>query len=805
MNIIISLEYFTTTGRQLHINIGATADSYPMHQCGDGRWCYEFKHLSGITELRYSFAVTDIYGVTVRTDALPLHNISLPSGVTEMEVYDAWHEPTEAKALLASAFADNIFARKSPRNILSDPAGDYVEFQVEASWIRPNQSIYLCGGFAAAGDWNVDEALPLSDQDFPIWKVRIPRNEIKDRVEYKFIVKDSNGQVMWEPGENRHLYIRRAATTVIAGAVLRNDRPLPKIAGMVIPVFSLRSTNSWGIGDFEDLKLMIDWAAKTGQKIVQILPINDTTISGKWTDSYPYNSISTFALHPIYLRVDKVGSPNDSGYCQRAESKRQQLNNLKQLDYESVFALKMNFLRKLFNDTGEATLSTEEYRQFEKQNHDWLDAYKAFCVLRDINGTADISTWEGFESGSKETIIRVIAQHLSEANFYGFLQYHLHRQLKETVRFAREKGVALKGDIPIGISRNSVDAWCSPQLFNLEMCAGAPPDDFAIDGQNWGFPTYNWDEMAKDGYAWWKARFKKMSEYFDAYRIDHILGFFRIWQIPRNKKSGLFGYFYPALPMSAEEMSDRYDFKFEQSMLEPSDKKHPTDVLFIEDEENTGRYHPRINGYSTSHFDKLNDKDKESYKKLHNDYFYVIHNDYWKKEAMLKLPPLLHSTKMLPCGEDLGMIPACVAPVMKDLGILSLEVQRMPKEFGIAVGDPAKYSYQSVATTSTHDMPVLRQWLISNGETGTANECESIVRQHLESPAIMAILPLQDWLSIDEHLRPENPEEEQINKPECPNHYWRYRMPMTIEQLSNNTTFAKRLKKLIVESGRGDS
>ena len=448
--------------------------------------------------------------------------------------------------------------------------------------------------------------------------------------------------------------------------------------------------------------------------------------------------------------------------------------------------------------------------------------------------------------------------------------------------YAHSKGVAIKGDIPIGISRTSVDAWISPRLFNMDCQAGAPPDDFSVLGQNWGFPTYNWEEMNKDGFAWWKARFRKMSEYFDAYRIDHVLGFFRIWQIPMDAVHGLLGLFNPALPYTPDELRYNYDFWIDVDLqttpyimdyflmdffgeyteevrntflysvsygryklkpefdtqrkvvdyfatLEKSEKNQRIcdgllglidDVLFVEDPIEKGKYHPRISAQFTYIYRSLNEYERWCYDRLYNDFFYHRHNDFWYGKAMWKLPPLIEATDMLVCAEDLGMIPDCVPAVMSALQISSLEIQRMPKDPKAEFGNTYTYPYLSVCTTSTHDMGGIRQWweedrektqhffnnmLHEGGEAPFYAEpwvCDKIITLHLNSPAMLAIIPLQDFLSIDGNIRRENPLEEQINVPANPRHYWRYRMHLTMEQLMASDEYNTLLRNKIANSGR---
>ena len=580
------------------------------------------------------------------------------------------------------------------------------------------------------------------------------------------------------------------------------DRAGFRGAGTAIPVFSLRSEDDFGIGEFLDLRKMVDWASSTDQSILQLLPINDTTMTHTWQDSYPYNANSTFALHPQFINLQAAGVRMTPAL----KKLQKELNDLPKVDYERVNAEKTRILRKLFAKVGADTLSSAEYRDFVRNNGIWLMPYAVFCALRDEKGTACFAEWGSYAKYSTRKANEYYASHKDEVDFHCFVQYHLDRQLREVRDYAHSKGVSFKGDLPIGISRTSVDAWCFPRLFNMDSQAGAPPDAFAADGQNWGFPTYNWEEMSKDGYAWWKARLGKMAEYFDAFRIDHILGFFRIWEIPVPEKSGLLGHFSPALPYASDEILA---------------KGLPTEGLFVEDPHRAGYWHPRISAKDTDAYSALQDSQKSTFDALYEDFFYHRHNDFWGRQALRKLPELLGSTGMLACGEDLGMIPACVPQVMDSQKILSLEIQRMPKGFGETFGRVQDYPYMCVCTTSTHDMSPLRAWweeedrslvqryyndvLGRKGEAPqkcSADIARQVVSMHLFSPAMLVILPLQDYLAMDETLRYDKPSEERINVPAINRYYWRYRMHLTLEQLCSEDGFNSLVSSMVKESGR---
>lgn len=808
------------------------------------------------------------------------------AGVSLYNIFDSWiGEPAE-KPYYSTAFVDGILSRKEKEMPLYTSPGT-INFRIEAPMVAPDEVLAVSGEGAALGDWNPANAIRMNDARYPLWECNVPLQGVHMPFEYKFlIVNKETGEVrVWEETDNRLFNIAPQSpgeVIVVDGLRFANPRHNWRGAGTAIPVFSIRTEEDFGVGDFEDIKKMVDWCRTTGQNMLQVLPINDTMKTGTWVDSYPYSANSTFALHPMYLRLEKVGEPVSEERRAYYESKRLELNALDQIDYEAVNAVKQEYLREVYTRDGAKTEKSADYKKFLERNQSWLEPYAVWCTLRDEYSTPDNNCWGEMGVYDSAKVLKYAKAHKEEVRYHYFLQYHLDKQLREVRDYAHANGVVLKGDIPIGIGRFSVDAWQHTRLFNMNSQAGAPPDDFSVLGQNWGFPTYNWEEMAKDGFAWWKARFRKMAEYFDAYRIDHILGFFRIWQIPMDALHGLLGYFNPAMPYSPEELRNSYDFWIDVDLQtkplilewmltdffgeytdevkgmflehisngryrlkefvdtqrkvaeyfadkEKNEKNQRIenallglidDVLFIEDPMQKGHYHPRISAQYTYQFRNLTDYEKWCFNRLYNDFFYHRHNDFWYGKAMWKLPPLLDSNGMLTCGEDLGMIPDCVPEVMHRLQILSLEIQRMPKDPTTEFGDTWHYPYQSVCTTSTHDMAGIRAWWESDPaqsqryfnhvlhEQGAAPYfaepwvCTRIVDLQLKSPSMLCILPLQDWLSTDGGLRRENPADEQINEPANPTHYWRYRMHLTMEKLLGCNEFNGNIANLIKGSGR---
>ena len=799
MKLNINVEYRTVWGENLVLCIAGKR--FPLSYVGDGQWYGEIDRVSARKPLEYSYELERDSQV-VRKEWKG-HTIVFPEGVRAkvVTIHDRWNDRPADAPLYSTAFTKAIFSRHLAASV-SRPSKANVIFQINVADVRPGEVLALAGSGKDLGDWT--RVVPFDDSKFPLWTLEM---NVTEPFAYKIIVADKEtlAPVAWEEGENRWFgNLPQNDELVVEASAYASFNSKPwKGAGTAIPVFSIRTEDDFGVGEFYDLRKMVDWAASTGQVMIQLLPINDTTMFGTWEDSYPYNPNSTFALHPQYLHLPAAGVEVDEEY----KSLQQELNALAEFDYEKVNHTKIALLRKAFVKTFKKLSVPQDYNDFIDKNTSWLLPYAAFCVLRDINGTPDFSKWKGYSKYSKKKIATFCAGHKADVDFWCFVQYHLDKQLSEVCAYAHSKGVVFKGDLPIGISRTSVDAWLHPELFHMDSQAGAPPDAFSADGQNWGFPTYDWEKMAEDDYAWWKARLTKMSEYFDAFRIDHILGFFRIWEIPLKYWSGLEGYFNPALPYPAAEL--------EAMGFDVSDNE-----LFIEDPRKEGCYHLKIGARDRESYESMDDAARSTFDSLYEEFFYHRNNEFWKGEAMRKLPALLDSTGMLACGEDLGMIPATVPQVMSDLRILSLEIQRMPKGYGQMFADPAWYPYLSVCTTSTHDMNPLRAWweedacvaesfyhnvLGCQGEVPSTCEpsiCQWILQQHLASPAMLTVLPLQDWLSMDGSLRRNNPHEERINIPANPRHYWRYRMHLTVEKLAAAGDFNEKLAEMIGLSGR---
>ena len=891
MKLTFRIEYRTAWGESIGVMLEGKENAPIMLGTNDGIF---WEGYIEDTDAAAGVPITYRYGVFLdgqcsRRESGTMAHIFCPGKKRNCHyiLNDAWKDLPEASYLYSSAFSGNYELKQAPQSQATGN-GDITFRALCPCLHHRKQVLAICGNHEKLGNWNASRAIVMEEIQANEWITTLPAEGLQFPLEFKFIaVNAENGEVEeWETGNNHQLYLndlRKGEIFYTKETEVQFASMDRKIAGTAIPVFSLRSEGSYGVGDFGDLKKFIDWAEQTHQKAVQILPINDTTITGTWVDSYPYNSISIYAFHPMYIDLRQLGKLKDKEAAAAYEEKRLELNALPQIDYEGVNNAKREYIRLMFQQTGKKVLASAAFKKFFKENEHWLLPYAAFSHLRDQYGTPDFSQWPEHQTYDAKTIAAMCdpeSECYENIAYYYYIQYNLHIQLLEAGSYARQKGIILKGDIPIGISRNSVEAWIEPYYFNMNGQAGAPPDAFSANGQNWGFPTYNWDVMEQDNYLWWQRRFRKMAEYFTAYRIDHILGFFRIWEIPSHSVHGLLGQFVPALPMGVEEIQN-FGLNFQKDfMTKPfinedilsrlfgekagfvketflqhshddiwemrpefdtqrkveawfTDKKDEesveirekiytliSNVLFVPDRKNPSTYHPRITVQNDFIFERLNDQEKDAFNRLYNHYYYQRHNQFWYNEAMKKLPMLTQCTSMLVCGEDLGMVPDCVPWVMEQLQILSLEIQRMPKNPQHEFGHLWEYPRRSVCTISTHDMATLRGWweedmeltsryynhVLGNwGEvpaTAPAEICEEIVRQHLYSPSLLAILAFQDWLSMDADIRYPDANAERINVPANPRHYWRYRMHLTIEELMKSKNFNEKLTSMINETGR---
>jgi 4-alpha-glucanotransferase len=905
MKLVFKIEYFTEFGQNLHLSgnipeLGSWDEGQApsMHFVDNGKWELEiFLDSEKIDCLEYRYLIKDQRNNTAKAEWGSNRIFKFAHNRFFSYIFnDSWRSNTNPEnPLYSSAFTGNLWRRKSSKHVSSPKHINHV-FQLIAPRIDSDHVFCLIGDDKNLGSWNPEKAVKLDDSRYPFWRTEVFIEDHSRPLNYKYGIysKKEKKFIGYEEGPNRVLDQK---LSVIDNALLiKTDinynypTGLWKGAGVAIPVFSLRTQNSFGVGEFMDLKVLVDWSVKTGLKLVQILPINDTIANHTWKDSYPYAAISVFALHPVYLNLLEMGKLSDKKLMETYVRKGSKLNKNDTVDYVSVMKLKSRYFKQLYDQDKKKFLNDKRYKKFFKENKDWLIPYAAFSCLRDRYGTPDFTKWEAYSDYDEKEIQKLVKPSNPDYDDFAvhyFIQFHLHLQLSKVVEYARSKGVILKGDLPIGIYRDSVDAWVEPKLYHMNKQAGAPPDAYSITGQNWRFPTYNWEEMANDNYAWWRRRLSQMAKYFDAYRIDHILGFFRIWEIPYDSIEGLMGVFNPAIPIYKDEIERRgihfdYDrfckpvirdyildelfgelkeevisnflddtgnnnFQLKESFntqrkvedyfainkLNDEEKAIRIqfglytligNILFMEEPGSNGTaFHPKIAYHSTYSYKEMDDHTKKVLNDVYTHYFYHRQENFWREQAMVKLPAINRASDMLICGEDLGMVPDCVPGVMHELGILRLYIQRMPKETDSEFGHPAYAPYLSVASPSCHDMSTVRGWWEEDkertqrfynqimGYDGSApSVCEEwiseeVLQQHLFSSAMWAIFPIQDLVAIDKKLKRKDPKVERINDPSNPDNLWRYRFHINLEDLVKAKEFNKKLLKMIQNADRASN
>ena len=862
MKLKFNIHYRTSWGESLHVGITYHSQDGTVRQQNlpmlteDGElWTLETAALVSrqhpLSHIVYRYQVENAEGQVLRREWNMIPRI-YPFDASQDYIFpDEWRDRPLPLHLYSAAYLTTV---KAPRDeqVKALPLPLFrrtIVFRVSAPQLKQGQCMAVCGSHPAIGSWNPSRYLKMEYAGQGEWMLSVNALGWVLPVEYKYVVTDAvtHELLSWEEGDNRVINqeIIDGQVLLLHGGHLRLREETWRAAGVVVPVFSLRSEHSYGVGDFGDLKRMVDWAVATGMKFIQTLPVNDTTTDGHWHDSYPYNIVSVMALHPHYVDLESAGTLRSKAQMTQFQRRRQELNALSYSDYEAVDRVKNEYLQMLFDEQGKSLMATKEYKAFVSANNDWLQPYAAFRQ--------------------------------QDFDFVSFVQYLLHTQLKSAADYARSHGVVLKGDLPIGVNRDSVETRQHPDLFCLDSQAGAPPDAFSQQGQNWGFPTYRWsDELV----AWFQRRMRHLSQYFDAIRIDHVLGFFRIWEIPVGAIDGILGHFSPALPLTVSEIeyfglpfrkdlftkpfiNDRlvdrlfglhaqyvrdnflvrkayglYDLqddystqlKVAQAFAERRDESSLwirdglmqliTDVLFVEDAHQPDMYHPRINVINEPIYEALSVEDKDAFMRLYNNYFYQRHSFFWGQQALRRLPAVLKDCRMLICGEDLGMLPDCVEPVLDQLRILTLEIQQMPKRQGFEFAHLDANPIRSVCTISTHDMSPLRLWWQESPERrqrfyvtmlqkeGRAPEqlpahlAEEIIARHLYCPSMLCLLSLQDWLAMDGELRSKHPQDERINTPSDPYNRWQWRMHLTIEELIAAERYNNKVKTMIQRSRR---
>lgn len=785
MKIYFRLPYYTRWGENILVtgNIPELGNNnldkaLPLNFKDHELWTGEIEiNIPAGSEIYYNYLLLDRESGVRTIEWGNQRKIKLSKGIEHFFCYDNWNAVGDINNTFATAPFQQVLLKNNtkPIAIKNSSKKDHI-FRIKAPLLDKNIVPCIVGGCKELGDWSLNKPLMMNREDEE-WVLKIALPQGLSGINYKYGAFDTtnNAFLYFENGHNRYIKTtnHNKAVHQINDGFFRTENPNWRGAGVSLPVFSIRTRKSFGVGDFNDLKLLIDWAEKVGIKMIQVLPLNDSNGTHTELDVLPYAAISAFALNPLFLNLPLMGElPANNFVGQQYVPKQAELNAHSLVSFTEVINYKMSYAKELFKILKEDFLKNKEFKNFFNKNAYWLVPYAAFITLTNKYKTNDFTQWGEFANYDKEKIELFASSnqpHFDEIALHYFIQYHLHKQLSEATVYAHEHNVVLKGDIPIGVNRFSADTWSNPALFNNDMVAGAPPDMFAIKGQNWSLPTYNWEMMKKTDYDWWKKRFNHLSNYFDAFRIDHILGFFRIWEIPTSEVEGIMGHLYPSIPIYINEFAEKgiwfdynrfckpyindqilHDFfgddaswvranciniedgwilrlKPEYQHQENIEKLHLegkisdkikwglfdliSNVLFFEVEgSNRTQFYPRYGMHFLRTYADLDNHTKKGLDELYIHYYYKRQNDFWYHSGMEKLPELKRATNMLVCGEDLGMMNPAVTAVMNKLGILSLEIQRAPKSNKIEFFHPNNAPYLSVVTPSTHDMSTIRGW-----------------------------------------------------------------------------------------------
>ena len=540
------------------------------------------------------------------------------------------------------------------------------------------------------------------------------------------------------------------------------------LTGVLVPVSALRTSASLGIGEFADLPPLAEWCADVGLDLIQILPVNDTG----WQPS-PYSAQSAFALHPLYLRIESLPEYRNLSPADRTEvdaaiaALRAAHDGAPRIDYGAVLEAKTAVERLVYDRSAGDEAVRSAVHDFVCGNS-WVREYAAYRVIKAECSGASWKEWPEFRDPTPDVmgVIWSDERRLPELRFHAWLQMRLDEQLSAAAEAVSSVGVLLKGDLPILINEDSVDTWAHRTYFSTRLRAGAPPDAQSPTGQNWGLPIYDWTELARDDYHWWKERLRQADRYYAVYRIDHVLGFFRVWSIPADDVTGYLGHFNPGAAASRERLNEagldhhRIRWLAEPHIRGPQVREQLGDEadtaidLALEQIEGEDLYlfGPGIGGErdvlaldcsqpardwlagqyrdralvrlehdrfvpvwwftSCSRYATLSEDERRGFQAL-ADELRSESERLWEEQGRRLLTFMRETTGMLACAEDLGAIPDCVPGVLADLGILGLRIPRWArrwKEAGRPHIRPADYPLLTVCAPSVHDTSTMRGW-----------------------------------------------------------------------------------------------
>jgi 4-alpha-glucanotransferase len=638
-------------------------------------------------------------------------------------------------------------------------------------------------------------------------------------------------------------------------------------SGVAVPLSSVYSADSCGIGEFADLVPLGKWCRENQLDLIQILPVNDTG-----EERSPYSARSAFALHPVYMRpADIAGSDAFLAEIVDAQKKYQAGNHVA---FREVVLWKRELFAKIYK-TQESALAKNADLQSWIEANPWVRAYAVYCVLKEVNEERSWKDWTQNKAITADEINEFWQQQTNAVLFHAWMQWEAEKQFRQAVKALDELGVRLKGDIPILINEDSADVWANPEFFSLGNRAGAPPDMFSFTGQNWGFPCYRWDVLEEHGYSWWRERLQQAAKFYHAYRIDHVLGFFRIWSVPEEQHTGILGHFVPSIAITEKEFTDaglpaltleylkepNFDINWLNSVLKNHAQQaydefmevlpgsagkrlrlrpqyaNENAIIALDIEQDlkdallrvywnrvftpdstAENYQPFWYWYDAPVLTTLPRHEQELVQNIirKNE---AERENIWREQGLRLLKMMADETDMLVCAEDLGAVPDCVPDVLQELDILGLKIERWARDWAVSgqpYQDPANYPRLSVCSSASHDSSTLAGWWEESG-TDLGYYCETIgldtssakltpeiaayiLKRLLLSNSLLAIFPIQDYMTLVAGYTPEDPEQERINIPgTLDDTNWTWKMPVSLEDLQADKSLVQALSSLLKE------
>lgn len=728
------------------------------------------------------------------------HLIHLDSVISPafIEISDTYRWPDPVmNSLTRSAFTSVLTKRTSPTasprispNSVQ-PNEVSLIFTAVCPWVKKNQTLAIVGSCPQLGLWTPDRSITLTDAEFPFWTASITVSRDCFPFQYKYVICDNEiveeteePLYIWEEGENHECLgitsnlvdLTFPSTVIITDWYVNPNKELFRGMGIHLPLFSLRTSENCGIGEYSDIRHLVDLCKSIGSSMIQLLPLNDTSSSCNADDpddKNPYHSISCFALHPIYINLLEILPNLPSDIFNEIQSKRYEYSQNDAVNYQQVYRFKLSILNRIFIRIKDEVVNDKEFIDFCDDNEDWLTPYSIFCLLRDENHSSEFWSWKDNSFVTPDTLQRLHKQRENETTFLKWIQFIADQQLRASKEYATSQRVILKTEIPFGIQRNSVDCWSNPRLFDINM--------YEV---NYGYAAYNWRAMKSTNFSWWKKRLARISAFYHSAQLNHIYGFFRsqlchvdgvvsqyqpstgisrqelesrgLWDIDRYTKPYIrFHHLREKFNEDASTISkeffvarnidhndDYYDFK--ESFITIKTINQHLETL-IPEKEKRSSYSQHllellnnvilIQGLNNDSFhfraDLASDQPISSLKELDNNQRQVIldlsneykHKSFWINEAIPRLQILANSNNLLLFSEETEQDLQDFDHEIEAQSIIPLKVPRYSKELSTS------FSYFSQCEPALPNTSTIRGWYEEN-KTITRSFCKDELGQN---------------------------------------------------------------------------